>query len=80
MQLALPADARDGAMRQRVMIETVLLMANRPFYDLYLVAKLSRPCSTVDDTLALVRRMLDEDAKKSALLAATEGTSGGAVA
>merc|ERR1719161_2402804 len=32
LQLALPADARDGKMRKRVMIETVLLQASRPFY------------------------------------------------
>ena len=78
LQLALPAGARDGEMRLRVMIETVLLMASRPFYDLYAVAKIANNMtSQFADTLALVRRMLDEDAKKSALLAATEGTSGG---
>ena len=80
LQLALPADARDGKMRKRVMIETVLLQASRPFYDLYLVAKIGKNLtskSTFDETLALVRHMLDEDAKKSALLAATEGISGG---
>ena len=83
LQLALPAEARDGDMRLRVMVETVLLMANRQFYDLYLVAKLSQGQSTSStsssfaQTLQLIRRMLDEDEKKSALLAATEGTSGG---
>ena len=78
LQLTLPAGARDGEMRLRVMIETVLLMASRPFYDLYAVAKIANNMtSQFADTLALVRRMLDEDAKKSALLAATEGTSGG---
>ena len=78
LQLALPAEARDGDMRLRVMVETALLMANRQFYDLYLVAKLSQGQSTsFAQTLQLIRRMLDEDAKKSALLAATEGTSGG---
>ena len=67
LQLALPAEARDGDMRLRVMVETVLLMANRQFYDLYLVAKLSQGQSTSStsssfaQTLQLIRRMLDED-------------------
>jgi len=80
LQLALPADARDGKMRKRVMIETVLLQANRQFYDLYQVAKIGKKLtseSTLAETLTLVRHMLDEDAKKSALLAATEAISGG---
>ena len=79
LQLALPTEARDGDMRLRVMVETVLLMANRQFYDLYLVAKLGQSTSSTSfaQTLQLIRRMLDEDEKKSALLAATEGTSGG---
>ena len=63
LQLALPAEARDGDMRLRVMVETVLLMANRQFYDLYLVAKLSQGQSTSStsfaQTLQLIRRMLD---------------------